>query len=266
MWNLTRKLAATVAFALLAPAIQAGTYKLEDWMVGALAIRDDSDELWKVNLGIGAGMAPAYPGSGDYQAVPLPLIDAEYMGKLFASTARGVGYAFYNQPSSRAGFRMTIDYGRNAKDNPRISSLGDVPPTYEAGFFFEGYKGPWRTKFDFRQGLNGHEGIVGSLDLAHARRLDEHVVMLLGVKGNAGNENYMNAFYGVPANNRLKQHPAHSGFEEVSAYTSYIYQFNRNVYWTFDARVSQLVGGAKSSPVTEDSLYFYFGTIIGYRF
>ena len=251
---------------LSAPSI-AGTIKPEDWFAGALAVRDDRDQEWKVNLGAGAFYAPEGTGSEDYKVFPLPLVDAEFRDTFFFSTARGFGVNLARRQNLKAGFRITIDYGRDASASPRTKTLKDVDPAPEAGAFLENYVGSYRFKLDIRQALGGHDGMVGGFDIARASRMADDIILLIGGKVTAADATYMDSYYGVPRSNRtLKAHSPSSGLHDVAVYLAMVYQIDRNWYFSYDVRYSQLLGDAASSPVTEKSGQGYLGLTVGYRF
>lgn len=264
--NIIRNL---LAFVLVAVALEvrAGTLKPEDWFMGALAIRDDRDHDWKVNLGAGAFYAPDGSGSEDYTVFPLPLIDAEYRDTIFFSTARGFGYNALRRSNLKAGFRITIDYGRDAGASTRTKTLKDVDPAPEIGMFLEGYGGPFRTKLDLRQAVGGHDGVIASADIARAARMSEDIVLLVGGKLTAANATYMDSYYGVPRNNRtLTRYSPDTGLHDVAFYLAIVTLFDRNWYLSYDVRYSQLLGPAADSPAVAKSGQGYLGLTIGYRF
>jgi outer membrane scaffolding protein for murein synthesis (MipA/OmpV family) len=253
--------------AMLSVPSAAGTIKPEDWFAGALAIRDDRDQEWKVNLGAGAFYAPKGTGSDDYKVFPLPLIDADYRDTFFFSTARGFGFNAFKRQNLKAGFRVTIDYGRDASATTRTKTLQDVDPAPEVGAFVESYVGSYRFKMDIRQAFGGHEGMVGGLDVARASRMSDDIVLLLGGKLTLADEAYMDSYYGVPRSNRtLTTHSPSGGFHDIAAYLAIVYQMDRNWYFSYDVRYSQLLGDAAGSPVTEKSGQGYVGVTVGYRF
>lgn len=255
------------ALALWAPSADAGTLKPEDWFTGALAIRDDRDQELKLNVGAGAFYAPDGSGSEDYKLFPFPLVDAEYRDQFFISTARGIGVNALRRGNTKAGFRLTVDYGRDASASTRTKTLKDVDPAPEAGVFLESYGGPFRFKLDMRQAIGGHEGIVGGLDIARALRLADDIVVLVGGKLTAANSTYMNSFYGVPrGNTQLKAYSADSGLHDIAGYLAILYQLDRSWYLSYDIRYSQLLGPAADSPVSAKAGQAFAGLTIGYRF
>ena len=79
-------------------------------------------------------MAPEYQGSDTNEVKPLPLVDIDYMGKVYASTQRGIGYNIWRTRTVRAGPRLTWDFGRDSSDHAPLASLPDVDPALELGF------------------------------------------------------------------------------------------------------------------------------------
>ncbi|MBM3567889.1 MAG: MipA/OmpV family protein [Alphaproteobacteria bacterium] len=263
----TLRRAAALSLCLIAGPVFAASGQWEDMMQGALALKSASDEPDRITLGFGLGYVPDYVGSDEYQLYPLPLIDVEYRDTLFVSTARGLGYNFVKRKDLKMGVRATIDYGRDAQENQRTKTLADVDVTYELGVFSEYYYRTWRSKFDFRKGVNGHEGLIGSFDLARGGRISENTSLVLGGRLRMADEAYMNAYYGVPKNNlALRRYEPSGGFHDVSFYADYIYEFTTKLYMSFDIRITKLMSDPAGSPATQQDTQLFLGTVLAYRF
>ena len=250
---------AAVLFMSPAPAT-AQTQDFEEWLSGAMATRLGQRGEWRVVFGAGAGLAPEFRGSDDYEGKPLPLIDIEWRGAYFASTQRGLGINIIRQRSTRAGPRVTFDLGRDSSDASVLAGLPDVDRTVEIGIFAQHYTRAWRFEADLRKGLNGHEGIIGSLDVALGGALAERTSLIIGANIFAADETYLQAYFGVPAGGTVNfaAFQPKAGIRNVTGYATITFVVTDNIYFTLDARASLISGDAAKSPISlSDDQYFF---------
>ncbi len=230
-----------------------------------------SDNDFRGIVGAGIGGAPQYIGSADYEPVILPLIDIEWRGTYFLSTQRGLGLNFIRSRTVRAGPRLTLDRGRDSSDNSFLAGLADIDPSIEAGLFLEGFSGAWRVKMDLRKGLQGagHNGLVGTLDVALGGRLDERTNLIIGGAVHWAGSTYVKAYFDVPVGQATGSRPAFagtSGFQDLGGYVNMIYSLNERVFLTGVARATGLIGSASDSPLSESDQQYFAGFLIAYRF
>ena len=184
-------LAATLLGFVLVPVPSQAQQDYEEWLSGAMSTRLGTDSEWRVVMGAGAGMAPEYMGADDYEGKPLPLVDIEWRGTYFASTQRGLGINILRQRSTRAGPRFTFDFGRDSSDAVVLAGLPKVDQTVEFGVFAQHFTRAWRFEADLRMGLNGHEGIIGSIDVGLGGALADRTSLIIGANIHAADETYM---------------------------------------------------------------------------
>lgn len=265
--------AAAFFFAATAHAAEVGGFGWEAQMAGALDLRIEtlSDNEITGIVGGGFGAAPEYIGSADYRPVFLPLIDVEWRGSYFLSTQRGLGLNFIRRRTIRAGPRLTLDPGRDSSDNSFLTGLSDIDPSLEAGVFLEGFSGVWRLKMDFRKGLQGggHNGYVGTLDLALGGRLDERTNLILGGTVHWAGSTYANTVFGVPTAQATGSRAAFAGtrgFTDYGIYANMIYNVNERVFLTGVTHATALVGSAADSPLSQSDQQWFAGALLAYRF
>lgn len=131
-----------------------------------------NDEGWNLRLDFGLMAAPKYLGDDDYQISALPGLRLSYGDTFFASVNEGVGLNLINTGPWRAGPMLRYDFGRDQDGDSlfRISGggtsdlqgLGDVDGTTEIGGFVEYSLDQFEAYLELRQGLGGHDGMVGS--------------------------------------------------------------------------------------------------------
>lgn len=269
MARLSRLAAAAVALTLSAPAATAAGewYDLERWTSAGAAVAARSEGPWRVNVGAGVAAAPVYLGADEYDAKPLPLIDLDYRGLLFASSQRGFGYNFFRKRTFRAGPRITIDWGRDAADSDKLRGLPDINVGVEAGLFAEAFFRSWRLQADVRQEIaDGHGGFLASADVAYGARVSEALSLFLGVGATYMGEEYAAAYFSTPAGSPVGAFEASSGLRDVTPYAQFVYHFTPNFYGALDGRFYLLLGEAADSPIVESDAQFVGSFLVGYRF
>lgn len=228
----------------------------ETWLQGGAAVRGVSSGNWSGNVAAGFGVVPDYFGAADASVEPLPLIDLEWRGALFASTQRGLGWNVVRGNETLIGPRLTIDWGRKASDSPRLAGTNDVKRSLEAGVFAVRYLGPWRFDGDIRQGLSGgHEGLHTRVGVAHGSRIAPATSIILGASTHFAGKKYSLAYFGANT----------SGFTDLTATLNFVHEFGRGMYASLGGGTALLLGNAKAASFAKE--YSAFGTVlIGRRF
>lgn len=169
-------------------------------------------EGWNYAAGAAAIMAPAFPGSEDYQLMLVPSIRVSYGEVFFASVEQGIGYNLVNESGWVAGPLLKFDFGREAsgknpfrvvgKRSQGLRGFEDVDFTFQGGIFVGRESGPWAARAELLQGINGHEGLTGDLSLDHrtvwtGRQPGPPVIFSTGPRLRWADADYVDAFYGV---------------------------------------------------------------------
>jgi len=244
-------------------------YDWEWWLDPMTSVRVQSSGDWRLNVGGNVVLAPDYHGSGDLEPFLVPLIDLEFRGTFFASTARGIGINLFKSHNVRAGFRITPDYGRDADDNDNLSTLDDIDPTAEAGFFAEALLGRWRWRADIRKAVSSHEGLTASAGVAYGARMSNESSFFLRTRIRYADDDYMRAYFGVrPSETRpgFNAYNAEAGFLDANIGASVVWHFLDRAYASFDLTGGTVMGDAVDSPITEEEYYATAGVGLGYHF
>ncbi len=171
-----------------------------------------TDGGWEYSVGAGALYSPTYLGDDEYRLMLVPDIRVTYQDKFFASISEGVGYNVINNEKWRAGPILKLDFGRDddgesffsvsGDDTNDLRGLGDVDTAAEIGGFIEYNLKPFVTKFELRQALGGHEGLVADLGLYYKTRTQygqTPVFVSFGPEIKFASEDYHDAYFGVNA-------------------------------------------------------------------
>jgi outer membrane protein len=165
---------------------------------------------WNITLGAGTIYAPAFVGSNDYQLIAYPDLKVEYKDTFFASVGEGVGYNAINSDGWRVGpiAKYAFERNDNGKNSFRVTGteskalrgLGDVDGTLELGGFVEYTYEPLTYKVELRQGVNGHEGMIGETSLNYTGSIDRFgppVFYAFGPRVTFADSDYNNAYFGI---------------------------------------------------------------------
>jgi len=169
--------------------------------VGAAA-QQPPERDWTFTIGAAGFYAPEFQGSKDYAFVAVPDLKVEYRDRFFASMFEGVGYNIVNSEGWRIGPIAKYAFGRDEDDHVALRGLGDVDDTIELGGFAQYSFDPFSVKLEMRQGLGGHEGLVGEADLSYSNSIEAFgppIFFSVGPRATFANDDYSNAFFGVTA-------------------------------------------------------------------
>jgi len=266
-------IAAAVAIAS-APALAAdiGVNGLEGQLSGVTDIRVtvDPDGDWSGVVGAGAGFAPEFIGSEDYEITLLPAIDVEWRGAYFFSTQRGLGLNFIRSPSFKAGPRLTYDFGRDSSKTPFLRGLPNVDGSVEFGIFGDLLLGNFRLKSDLRKGLQneGHNAFILNLDAAYGGQANERLRIIVGAFTHYVSEEYMQKYFDVTvaAAKRPRFTSQGGGFPDLGLYLNMNFSVTERAYLAFTTRGAGLLGDAADSPISQQDLQYFAGLSVGYRF
>ena len=242
----------------------------EHWLSSGNAVKIGQRGAFRINLGVGAGSAPIYLGSDEFEFKPLVLADLDYRGVLFLSAQRGLGYNFIRRPRFRLGPRLTVDYGRDSGESDRLTGLPDIDPGVEIGIFGEYFTGSWRVRGEIRQEIaDGHGGLLASFEFAHGRRVTRQASVFVGANFQVMDQSYGDALFGVAPANATPSRRAYSpdtGLRDIGAFIQVVFDLSERFYVSFDARGSLLIDQAADSPLTDEDKQWFAGAIVGARF
>jgi outer membrane protein len=237
-----KKFACTI---LLAAAIAPAT--------PALAQEEGKEDL-RVRVGLGAQVKPAYPGASDRDLRPLFDFDL----------ARGIEEFRIETPDDRFGIRL-ISAGRfsagpaaSFQDRRRESDVGapvgKVDATIEVGGYADYLvNDSLRLRAELVRGVNGHEGLVGSLGVDHFWRDGDRYAVTLGPRVLFSDDRYQRAYFGVsPAAALATGLPTYrpgGGIHAVALAGGVQTQFGPSWGLFGYARGERLVGDASKSPL-----------------
>ena len=220
------------------------------------AAAQDADDL-RVRLGLGAQLRPEFIGADDYGVGPLVDLDFARGDNPFPFEAPddSFGIKLISSGPFAAGPAANIQWKR--KDSDVGAPVGEVKTTVEIGGFAE-YKASdkIRLRADLRKGVNGHEGLVGSLGADRIWRDGDRYVFSIGPRVLFSDARFQRAYFGVDSAAALASGlPAYrpdGGIYAVAAASGLSYQFDPRFGLFGYARYERLVGDAAKSPIVRE--------------
>lgn len=224
---------------------------------------------WKFSLGIGSGYQPAFPGSRDYQAIAFTDLKIEYKDRFFAAPFEGIGYNVINGNGWRAGPILKFDFGRTEDDdNPfriagkktnALKGLGDIDIAPEIGGFIEYNLEPFSYSLELRQGLGGHEGLIGDISLNYMgfmEQLGKPIVYSFGPHATYADSNYNDAYFGITprqsANSGLSRYNANSGLVSYGVGAFAIFSITESVSLGVFGSYDRMANVVADSPLIQE--------------
>jgi outer membrane scaffolding protein for murein synthesis (MipA/OmpV family) len=232
-------------------------------------------------LGAGAGMAPDYEGSDDYEFVPLwnlragnlyhPSTFVQVLGPRLRSN-------FLPSDHWRLGLSGQFIRERDDVDNNQVDDLEKVDPSVMLGAvggydFFADPREHLALEVDVRQDVANDNGFLASVRGLYGRPFAERWRFDTVVGSTWASDDYMSSYFGIDAQDAarsgLDEYNADEGFKDVSVAGALSYRlFDR---WSVTALASytRLIDDAEDSPVVKDvgdENQFFAGALVNYTF
>lgn len=235
-------------------------------VVGGLLISQSASAVdYNYAVGLGAGLAPDYEGSEDYEAFPMVFGRYSYGGGSYVML-RG-NQLKWNFLDDKVQFGPFIQYrhARDDVDNDQVDRMDDIDAGAEAGFFLTGVFGNWSTTLEFAADVSGeYDGYLVTLGGDYKAYAGEMVAITLGASTTYASDNYMETYFQVDAGNRgtstLPDYSADDGeFKDVGVHMVADYSINDR--WSIVGNINYklLLGDAEDSPIVEEDGQFFVG-------
>lgn len=197
-------------------------------------------------LGLGAGVAPAYEGSKEYRTGPTGTAGLSLLNWGALNIDRGDGLGFGISPSLR------VLGERDDRDFSRLAGIDDVDTALELGARLS-YRWPSSEVFGaVRKGVTGHDGLVLEVGTDAIKALGPRTEFRVGPRIMLADDAYADTYFDVPTGASLAAHDADGGLHSYSLEMSLRHDFN--TAWAMKGTVgwSRLSGSMGDSPVVEN--------------
>ncbi|PTX50710.1 MipA/OmpV family protein [Allosediminivita pacifica] len=197
-------------------------------------------------LGAGAKMAPAYEGSEDYEASPSFFGSVSTLNFWFLDLSTKDGNGFAIGPS----FGVVSD--RDDGDHDRLEGIDDVDFALELGLKAKYRYESWEVFGAIRQGVTGHEGLVGDLGVDYIAFPSLDSEFRIGPRVTYADDEYMETYFSVPNGARLASYDADGGLKSYGLEMSYKQDLTEK--WAVKGTVTwdRLAGDVEDSPIVQD--------------
>jgi outer membrane protein len=232
-------------------------------------------------LGAGAGAAPDYEGSDDYELVPLwnlrvanlyhPQTFIQVLGPRLRSN-------FLPSDHWRLGLAGQYIKERSHVENNQVDDLKKVDPSVMLGAlagydFFADPQHDLVLEVEGRQDVANDNGFLITARGVYGGQLSQRWRLNASVGSTWASDDYMSSYFGIDAadaaRSGLDQYSADEGFKDVSVGGALTYRlFER---WSISALGSytRLIDDAADSPVVDDvgnENQFFAGALVNYSF
>lgn len=219
----------------------------------------------KVSLGLGTGLAPAYEGAKRLKVAPVPFVDVEglFGDRVSLSMTRGLAFKFVNQKHLKAGVNVNYSPGRSAGDSDRLNGLPDIADAATVGGFLSYEFAPFSVGIAVENRLGPNSGATLSLDGKYTFRPMQRLEVSAGPTLTFADHRYEETFFGVSGaaaaqatalGNPMQAYDAHAGLKDVGLSLSARYAISAHWLVAGYAGLSELVGSAADSPLTQRKL------------
>ena len=217
------------------------------------ATAQDSRDI-RVRVGFGAQLQPEFIGADSMNVAPMFHVNIAHGSNEFRFGAPddSPGIGLVSNDGFSFGPAGNIRWKR--KQSEVGAPVGNVSTTFEAGAFAQyEAKNSFRVRAELLKGVNGHEGLVGSVGADKIWRDGDRYVFSIGPRVLFSDGRYQRAYFGItPAASLASGLPAYrpgSGVYAVAVASGLSYQFNSRWGLFGFARYERLVGDAARSPI-----------------
>jgi outer membrane protein len=246
------------------------------------ASTSDSRNVVAVTIGAAPVVSPVFFGSKDYGFSIFPDLRLKYGEVLSASVPEGLTINVVNEDDLKLGPIAKIRFGRDEESGGSpflisgssngLQGLGDVGTAGEFGVFAEYSIQKFRLRMDIRQGVGGHNGIVGDVSATYGDRFGP-VSYRIGPRMSGGSSSYVNTYFGVDSvqssRSGLERYEGTGGITSFGFGGTTVIPLAKNTAVTIFYGYDRLAPTTGNSPLvevrgSEDQLTF--GMAFGYRF
>jgi outer membrane protein len=221
----------------------------------AATARDSRDI--RVRVGLGAQLRPEFVGADDTDVAPL----------FHVNIARGTNEFRFSAPDDSPSFALVSKDGfsfgpagniEGRRENSDVGAdVDSVPRTFEAGAFAQYVaRDSFRIRAELLTGINGHEGLIGTVGVDKIWRDGDRYVFSIGPRVLFSDGRYQRAYLGItPAASLAWGLPFYrpsGGILGVAVASGALYALNDRWGVFGFARYERLVGDAARSPIVRE--------------
>ena len=235
---------------------------------------DASAEEWNFTIGLGAGVAPDYEGSDDYEAVPIPFVRADFGARFVELSGTTLRANVLTHPTFSAGPVINVRGERDDVEEDAVDDLDQVDTAVELGAFAEVFYQGWLGNLTVTQDVaDGHDGMLVSLSGGFLLPLSPQLALTTLVSGTYADDDYMDSYFGIGVGDAiasgLDEFDADAGVKDIGLTFELAYEYSSSWGVTGTASYQRLLDDAADSPVVDDvgdENQFLGGVVVSYSF
>ncbi len=238
---------------LLASAILASAFLASPAFAQSDEKADDKEPR-RTRIGLGAQIAPSFPGSREHSLRPYFDFSRAKGDKPFDFEApdENIGLAMVKKGGFQLGPAINIEGKRTRKKVG--SNVDEVGTTVEVGGFAQYWLAPaFRIRVEARQGIGGHKSLVGSAGADYVIRDGDKWLVSLGPRVSFAEQSYQQAYFGVNAREAtatgLPLYRPKGGIHALGAVAGLNYALSKSWGLMSFAKYDRLTGDAADSPL-----------------
>lgn len=242
-------------------------------LICALALFASPAVAAKHTFGLGAGFAPEYEGSDDYQGVPMLMLTGNYdSGRSFSLMGTNLRVNILADKKFQFGPILNYRMGRDDVDNKVVDRMDDIDGAFEAGLYALVNVDNWLFGIDFLADVSDeHDGMLAQGTLGYRWKVSDALVVTPNVFLTYADDDYTDTYFGVNSGNvgssGLAYYEADAGLKDFGArlVAHYTPWAKWGVMGIFS--YSSLLNDAKDSPIVDegDDAQMFFGVMGTYR-
>jgi len=213
----------------------------------------DSRDI-RVRVGAGAQLRPEYVGADGTSVGPLFHVNIAKGTKQFAFGAPDDSPGIAVTSANGLSFGLAGNYEGRRKESDVGAPVGGIKQTIEAGAFAQyEWKDSFRVRAELLKGINGHEGLLGTISADKIWREGDRYVISVGPRVLFSDGRYQRTYFGVSpavaAATGLPGYRPGRGIYAVAAAAGMTYALNDRWGVFGFGRYERLVGDAAKSPI-----------------
>jgi outer membrane protein len=222
----------------------------------APALAQEREDV-RLRVGLGAQVWSSFIGADDREVAPLFDIDVASGDEPFRIEAPDDSFGLRLFTSNGVTFGPAANIESSRKESDVGAPVGRVKTTLEVGAFGEVLPSEsLRLRTEVLKGVNGHEGLTGSIAADYIRRDGDRYAFTFGPRLLLSDARYQRAYFGVGSAAALATGlPAYrpdGGIHAIALASGLTTQFGERWGLFGYARAERLVGNAAKSPIVRE--------------
>ena len=177
----------------------------------------------KYTAGLGAGFAPDYEGSDEYQGVPMLMLKGNYdSGRSFALVGTNLKVNLVASKSFSLGPVLNYRMGRDDVENNTVDKMKDIDDAVEAGIFAAYKVDNWSFGLEWLVDVSDeHDGTIVQATIGYNWKVSDQLSVAPGIFATYATDNYMDTYFSVDTadsvRSGLDRYKAEADMKDVGA-------------------------------------------------